>query len=36
MLIDSCLYSVTPYGEIVQPEATVFASETEQEMKAWL
>lgn len=27
---------IATYGEIVQPEATVFASETEQEMKAWL
>lgn len=27
---------ITTYGEIVEPEATVFASETEQEMKEWL
>lgn len=27
---------IATYGEIVQPDATVFASETEQEMKAWL
>ena len=27
---------IATYGEIVQPEATVFASETAQEMKAWL
>lgn len=32
--IDARMIAV--YGEIVQPEATVFASETEQEMKAWL
>ena len=27
---------IATYGEIVEPEATAFASETEQEMKAWL
>ena len=27
---------IATYGELVKPEATVFASETEQEMKAWL
>ena len=27
---------IATYGETVEPEATVLASETEQEMKAWL